>query len=50
MTDTLQELPFQLVSKGLGPDAWVPIQVCVWSIIAIFQFWLNGKGSFLATR
>lgn len=44
------ELPSQLVSKKLGSDIWVPIQVTCWSIITICQFKINSKGSFYATR
>ncbi|EPS45123.1 hypothetical protein H072_927 [Dactylellina haptotyla CBS 200.50] len=44
------ELPSQLISKKLGPDNWIPIQMVSWSIVASLQAFLSGKGSFYATR
>lgn len=44
------ELPSQLISKKIGSDIWIPIQVICWSIITICQFKLNGKSSFYACR
>ncbi|KAG8740042.1 hypothetical protein FRC10_004800 [Ceratobasidium sp. 414] len=44
------ELPSQLVSKRLGPDVWLPIQLILWSIVAMSQCKLNSRGSFFATR
>lgn len=46
----LAELPSQLISKRLGPDNWIPIQMVSWSLIASCQAFLSGKSSFYACR
>lgn len=44
------ELPSQLICKKLGPDNWIPVQMCCWSIVACSQSRITGKSTFFATR
>lgn len=46
----IAELPSQLVSKKLGAERWIPIQMVCWSLVASCQAFLSGKGSYFATR
>ena len=44
------ELPSQLISKKLGPDNWIPIQMLSWSVIAICQSRMTGRTGFYVCR
>jgi hypothetical protein len=44
------EVPSQLISKKIGPDNWIPIQMVSWSMVASFQAFLSGKNSFYVCR
>ncbi|KAM0792918.1 hypothetical protein ACM66B_002678 [Microbotryomycetes sp. NB124-2] len=44
------ELPSQLISKWLGVDVWVPIQIMAWSLVAILQCTIQDAKGFYATR
>ncbi|KAI5950336.1 hypothetical protein KGF54_005153 [Candida jiufengensis] len=46
----LAEIPSQMISKALGPDIFIPIQICAWSIVAMSQAAISGKASFYITR
>ncbi|KAF2689709.1 phthalate transporter [Lentithecium fluviatile CBS 122367] len=44
------EVPSQLISKKVGPDNWIPIQMISWSLVASMQAFLSGRNSFYACR
>lgn len=44
------EVPSQMISKRLGPDRWIPIQMVTWSVIGICQGLVSGQKSFYAVR
>ncbi|KAI5970193.1 hypothetical protein CANMA_000804 [Candida margitis] len=46
----LAEVPSQMISKALGPDIFIPFQICAWSIVAMSQAALKGKAGFYITR
>ncbi|KAL4926983.1 putative transporter [Aspergillus undulatus] len=44
------ELPSQLISKALGPDRWIPIQMFCWSLIAACQAFLKNRAEYYVCR
>ncbi|EMG47664.1 hypothetical protein SBY92_004632 [Candida maltosa Xu316] len=50
ITFLLAEIPSQLISKALGPDIFIPVQIVAWSIVATCQTALTGRTSFFICR
>ncbi|QEL63475.1 hypothetical protein SBP28_005430 [Candidozyma auris] len=46
----LAELPSQMISKKLGPDIFIPIQMVSWSIVAACQAGMTNKIGFFLCR
>ena len=44
------ELPSQLISKKLGPDNWIPIQMVSWSLVASFQAFITNRTGWFICR
>ncbi|QPG75876.1 hypothetical protein FOA43_003262 [Brettanomyces nanus] len=44
------ELPSQLISKKLGCDIWIPIQMVCWSLVSISQCGMRSATGFYITR
>ncbi|KAL3471244.1 major facilitator superfamily domain-containing protein [Aspergillus californicus] len=46
----IAELPSQLLSKRVGPDRWIPIQMVAWSLVAACQAFLKTKSAYFGLR
>ncbi|KAI1092596.1 MFS general substrate transporter [Rostrohypoxylon terebratum] len=43
-------LPSQLMSLRVGHHIWIPTIICLWSVVEILHFWLDGRTTFLVCR
>ncbi|KAJ5594435.1 uncharacterized protein N7459_000643 [Penicillium hispanicum] len=50
LTFLFAELPSQLMSKWIGPDRWIPIQMVSWSLIAACQAFMKNRAGYFACR
>ncbi|AET41297.1 uncharacterized protein Ecym_7480 [Eremothecium cymbalariae DBVPG len=46
----LAEIPSQLISKKLGPDIFIPIQMVSWSVVAMAQCAIRNEYGYYITR
>ncbi|KAI5295709.1 hypothetical protein KEM52_000457 [Ascosphaera acerosa] len=44
------EMPSQLISKAIGPERWIPIQMVAWSLVAGLQGLMTGRSNYFACR
>ena len=44
------ELPSQMLSKKVGPDRWIPVQMVSWSLVAALQCFIKEQHGFYVTR
>ncbi|PSK39973.1 hypothetical protein C7M61_001784 [Candidozyma pseudohaemuli] len=44
------ELPSQIISKAIGPDIFIPIQICSWCIVGMCQGAMHNRTGFLICR
>lgn len=50
VTFLVAELPSQIISKKLGPDVFIPLQMIAWSVIATCQGAMQNKAGFFVCR
>ena len=46
----IAEVPSQLMSKKIGPDLFIPMQMMGWSVVAMAQSAITNKGGYFVTR